>query len=102
MRLEGNVRKIFHKATFTREELVGEIRSAMDAPACAPRRGRPGGMRARLPARRNGSGSPHLSASHTLRRGGFAPRSPSPPAGSPAARDSAAPAAGFLRRARPR
>jgi CheY-like chemotaxis protein/anti-sigma regulatory factor (Ser/Thr protein kinase) len=32
MRLEGNVRKIFHKATFTREELVGEIRSAMDGP----------------------------------------------------------------------
>ena len=33
MRLEGNVRKIFHKATYTREELVGEIRSAMDGPA---------------------------------------------------------------------
>jgi CheY-like chemotaxis protein len=33
MRLEGNVRKIFHKATYTREELVGEIRSAMEAPA---------------------------------------------------------------------
>jgi CheY-like chemotaxis protein len=33
MRLEGNVRKIFHKATYTREELVGEIRSAMEPPA---------------------------------------------------------------------
>jgi signal transduction histidine kinase/CheY-like chemotaxis protein len=32
MRLEGNVRKIFHKATYTREELVGEIRSAMETP----------------------------------------------------------------------
>ena len=32
MRLEGNVRKIFHKATYTREELVGEIRSAMEPP----------------------------------------------------------------------
>ena len=39
MRLEGNVRKIFHKATFTREELVGEIRSAMDAPGAARRGG---------------------------------------------------------------
>ena len=33
MRLEGNVRKIFHKATYTREELVGEIRSAIETPA---------------------------------------------------------------------
>jgi CheY-like chemotaxis protein/anti-sigma regulatory factor (Ser/Thr protein kinase) len=33
VRLEGNVRKIFHKATYTREELVGEIRSAMQPPA---------------------------------------------------------------------
>ena len=33
MRLEGNVRKIFHKATYTREELVGEIRSAMEPPS---------------------------------------------------------------------
>jgi signal transduction histidine kinase/DNA-binding response OmpR family regulator len=32
MRLEGNVRKIFHKATYTREELVGEIRTAMETP----------------------------------------------------------------------
>ena len=32
LRLEGNVRKIFHKATFSREELVGEIRSAMEPP----------------------------------------------------------------------
>jgi signal transduction histidine kinase/CheY-like chemotaxis protein len=33
MRLEGNVRRIFHKATYTREELVGEIRSAMEPPS---------------------------------------------------------------------
>ena len=33
LRLEGNVRKIFHKATYTRDELVGEIRSAMDLPS---------------------------------------------------------------------
>jgi signal transduction histidine kinase/CheY-like chemotaxis protein len=30
VRLEGNVRKVFRKASFSREELVGEIRSAMD------------------------------------------------------------------------
>jgi CheY-like chemotaxis protein len=30
VRLEGNVRKVFRKASFSREELVGEIRAAMD------------------------------------------------------------------------
>ncbi len=30
IRLEGNVRKVFRKASFSREELVGEIRSAME------------------------------------------------------------------------
>ena len=30
VRLEGNVRKVFRKASFSREELVGEIRAAME------------------------------------------------------------------------
>jgi len=29
-RLQGNVRRVFRKASFSRDELVGEIRAAMD------------------------------------------------------------------------
>jgi CheY-like chemotaxis protein len=36
-RLEGNVRKVFRKASFSRDELVKEIRAAMDAPRAAAR-----------------------------------------------------------------
>jgi signal transduction histidine kinase/CheY-like chemotaxis protein len=41
-RLEGNVRKVFHKAAFSRDELVSEIRAAMEpsrAAASGARRG---------------------------------------------------------------
>jgi len=30
VRLQGNVRRVFRKASFTREELVGEIRAAIE------------------------------------------------------------------------
>jgi CheY-like chemotaxis protein len=40
LRLQGNVRKVFQKASFSREELVGEIRAAIDP-------GRPGAAESR-------------------------------------------------------
>jgi len=40
-RLQGNVRKVFQKASFSREELVGEIRAAIDP-------GRAGGAEPRV------------------------------------------------------
>ena len=39
LRLQGNVRKIFRKASYSREELVGEIRAAMDSGGAGPSRG---------------------------------------------------------------
>ena len=41
LRLQGNVRKVFQKASFSREELVGEIRAAIEP-------GRSGGVESRV------------------------------------------------------
>ena len=43
LRLQGNVRKVFQKASFSRDELIEEIRSAIE-----PRTGGPRGVAGEL------------------------------------------------------